>query len=170
MEIDNELPDEQLIALITAKYTRHNLLAVKYKAMLDAFSTATGEQTSLPPATIAPTTVTPNTHAVNGATTRKTFESIIVEIFSDGRPRNVHELISEHHKITGQVIKRKDFASKLSMRSKTGKILNIEYPGLPTEKRYWWGLKEWIDGEDFKEEFKSRMKGNLVTQTSFMEQ
>lgn len=170
METDIELPDEQLIALITAKYTRYNLLAVKYKAMLDAFNIATGEQTILQPATIAPTSVKPNKPAVNGATTKKTFESVIIEILSDGRPRNAHELISEHHKITGKETIRKDFASKLSMIAKKGRILNIGYPGLPIEQKYWWGLKEWMDGKDFKEEYKSKMKGNLVRQTSFMEQ
>lgn len=178
MQIETELPDEQIVAAITAKYSYHiqhanNHLehANKYKLILDAYGAIIPNTANATFASNSQNLQVVGSPPVNGSTSKATFESIILDILSDRRPRGVHELMKEHYARTGRAVKRKDFSSKLSMRAKSGNIANVEYPGLPTESRFWWGKSEWIDGEDFKEEYKARinMKNTLVRQTSLIE-
>lgn len=88
-----------------------------------------------------------------------TFEDIILSIFSDNTPRTTKKLKEDYQYITGKDIKQKDFSSKLSIRAKSGnKIKNVAYNNFPIEERFWWGLTAWFDGDDFKNEYKRKVK------------
>ena len=86
---------------------------------------------------------------------KQTFESIVLEIFADGKPRLVSELIKEYHEKTGLLLSSKDFSSKLSIRSQKGRIKNTKFVDFPIEKRYWWGLSEFFDGAVLKPSFEA---------------
>jgi hypothetical protein len=90
----------------------------------------------------------------------KTFENIIIEILSDGYPRTVNQLRKNYYERMGINLSPKDMSSKLSIRAKNGgRIKNFSVPELPIHKRYWWGLKEWFNGNEMKEEYRQKING-----------
>ena len=148
--------DEEIIGAIQAKYMYHIKFADKYKSMLDAYNGDTQTNPIIDQVTnneLHP----PRVRQINNQNERKkqTFESTIVEIFSDGNPRLVTELIKEYFSKTGKEIKTKDFSSKLSIRSSApgGRVKNAKFIDFPIEKRFWWGLNDWFDGNIMKPEY-----------------
>jgi hypothetical protein len=69
------------------------------------------------------------------------------------------DLFEKYKTKTGKTdMKQKDFSSKLSMRAaiENPKLKNAVYVDWPVFERYWWGLSEWFEGDDFKPEMKTQ--------------
>ena len=156
-----DLTDEEFIEAVKAKYNYHLNLSLKLKLMLDAYdgkftnaeNVSKGKKTDTPQETLFHKTSIQE-KPIKEKRSKATFESIVLDILSDGQPRLVSELIEDYSKKTGKTLKTKDFSSKLSIRAKSGnKIRNVKFNDFPIEKRFWWCLTDWFDGNLLKPEY-----------------
>jgi hypothetical protein len=95
----------------------------------------------------------------NPPNSKATFEEVILQIFNDtGTPMHGGELLDEFYKRTGRKLNRKNFSSKTAITAKTKKsIKNQEFKEFPNHYRFWWGLTEWFDGNEFSNDFKEKI-------------
>lgn len=99
-------------------------------------------------------TVVNKNSSISKTRSKKTFETVVLEILGDGKPRLISELIDDYYLKTNKKITSKDFSSKLSIRAKSGKrIKNIKFVDFPIEKRFWWALSEWFEGNLLKPDY-----------------
>ncbi len=151
-----DLDDKEIIEAIRAKYNYHLQHSLKYKSMLDAYdgTPMASENVLKVIKSEAPQKALFKEIPKQEKKNKQTFESVVLEMLSDGEPRLVSELITGYHKITGKLLKSKDFSSKLSIRAKSGdKIRNARFNDFPIEKRFWWVKSDWFDGNLLKPEY-----------------
>lgn len=161
-KIFEDFNDEDIIEAIQAKYNHHINQAEKFKGMLDVYNKVNlksmGEHVPLagnlfPQLSIDSEQLSKSSTRKIGNKSRQTFESIILEIMNDGKPRLVSELINDYYQKTDIKLSSKDLSSKLSIRSQKGNIKNGKFINYPIEKRFWWGKSDWFDEGDFKPEY-----------------
>ena len=151
--------DEDIIEAIEGKYLHHLKQAEKFKGMLDAYNavdlnTKVNKVPVLSNGLDSSVDKTQKTIPREKANkSRETFESIILDIMNDGKPRLVSELINEYYERTGKKLSSKDLSSKLSIRSQKGNIKNAKFINYPIEKRFWWGKSSWFNEDGLKPEY-----------------
>jgi hypothetical protein len=155
-----EIDDKEIIEAIKAKYNYHVQHSLKYKSMLDAYDksfTAPEKGLKIKSSDTSQEIVFKEI-SEQEKKSKGTFESIVLDILSDGQPRLVSELNEDYFKITNKRLKIKDFSSKLSIRAKFGnRIKNIKFNDFPLEKRFWWAKLDWFDGNLLKPEYVNKI-------------
>lgn len=152
------IDDEEIIGAINTKYLHHKKLSEKYKLMLDAYNEI--EHIKPTRELIKASNGGFQERNITGKSTieKQTFETVVLNILKDGQPRLISNLINEYYALTNKTITTKDFSSKLSIRSKANdKIRNAKFNDFPIEKRYWWGLSDWFEGNRLKPEYEIKV-------------
>lgn len=131
---------DKIISDIREQYSYHKEEADKFFNLLKA-----AEQLSAPENSSAPASVNAVNTELNG---KRTFESIIMEILNrENRPVPSAELRAMYKSVTNKDVVRKNFASKMSMLAKKGKIECKEMG----KQNFCWGLKSVFEAIDAKE-------------------
>ena len=149
-----DIKDEELIELFKYKYTYHLAEAKKYKTFLDMYNSAfkdiNSESVNSTPTEVKPTETN---ISYNNNDNKKTFEEIVIDMLNLGKPMTAKMMLSKYSTLGLKDVTLKDFSSKLSMRSKSGRIKNAKLNEYPTDQRFWWGLSQWFDGDQLKDEY-----------------
>jgi hypothetical protein len=82
-----------------------------------------------------------------------TFQKIIVKIFKDAVPRSSRHLLSEFNIVSGKQLMHKTFVSQLILLKKKDVIRMHKFPERHPEFRFIYGLSEWFDDGELKNEF-----------------
>lgn len=149
-----DIKDEELIELFKYKYTYHSSEAKKYKTFLDMYNSAFKDldyktvDSIESERSVIEKNITPQKPNI-----KKTFEEIIIEILNSGKPMTAKMLLNKYSTLGLKEVTLKDFSSKLSMRSKAGHIRNAKFNEYPTDQRFWWGMSDWFDGDNLKDEY-----------------
>jgi hypothetical protein len=149
-----DIKDEELVELFKYKYTYHSAEAKKYKTFLDMYNSAFKDLDSEIVSTIEPERKADDNNAIqHKSDSKKTFEEVIIEMLNSGKPMTAKMLLNKYSTLGLKEVTLKDFSSKLSMRSKAGHIKNAKFNEYPTDQRFWWGLSDWFDGDNLKDEY-----------------
>jgi hypothetical protein len=161
-----DMVDEEFAKLLMAKCeyhlsqsNYHLIQGRKYKAALEAFNQEVAVVKDLP----VEHRLNGSHHEGNGqvdvfgniVVPKKTFQDVVIDILSDGKPKTTRMLHEEYGKRGQKPVTPKDFSSKLSIRAgaNDAHIKNTKLAQYPPEARHWWGLTSWFDGDSLKEEF-----------------
>ncbi|MEI6174201.1 MAG: hypothetical protein WCR01_10640 [Bacteroidota bacterium] len=87
--------------------------------------------------------------------TNPTFKQGVLSILSDGRPRTTRQCYEDFLKTpTDSVIKNfYDFSGRFSNITPKGTIKKHKIETNPIDKRYFYGLAEWFDGDNLRQEY-----------------
>jgi hypothetical protein len=89
----------------------------------------------------------------------KTFKEGVLAVFKDGFPKTSRELLKEYNKLTGKNLDMGGMSAQLSPLAKKGlEVKKIEFPELPFDRRNYYGLADWFDGDKLKAEYMRKIK------------
>jgi len=88
----------------------------------------------------------------------KGYEKSIINIFNDGFPRTARELQEELQDVLKRKIMFTTFSGRLSEIKKNGNIRIHTFPQNPLTRRYYYGLQDWFEGDQLKEEYIKKIK------------
>lgn len=159
-----DIKDEELVELFRYKFSYHTAEAKKYKTFLDMYNSAFIDTEVIPIDRSTETQVVTESNTLHKNESKKTFEDIILGFLNYGKPMTSKMLLDEYNNLGLKPITVKDFSSKLSIRAKAGKIKNAKFTEYSTDKRFWWGLSDWFDGYNFKDEYVTKIHNYMSSQ------
>lgn len=91
--------------------------------------------------------------------TNYTYKEALLKILDDNRPRTSRELLDDYNSLTNKLIRYNSFSGLLSTFIKRhGLIRKYEIDTNPINKRFYYGLTQWFEGNDLKKKFCDKIK------------
>ncbi len=106
--------------------------------------------------------------ATNKKSTRKTFESYVLGLFVDGKPRTTRDITKELAIKRGKSITSRNISSQLGILRNSKGTINSELVDDELKgSQNIWGLSEWFDGGKLKKEYRVGIEKKPVRPVMF---
>jgi hypothetical protein len=155
--MSNNPTDQTLFDDAKRLYELHHQLANKYAKILSILNEGNNNVVDF---TLLKSTEISNTkpHGTEKHSSQKrkkpTFESKVLKLLSDGKPRSTRQIRRDLEKTYGEKLTSRNVSSQLGLvRKNSGTISNEKFPDNPIEIRNLWGLPEWFENRKLKPEF-----------------